>query len=85
MRELSKLIIQTDTLDTVKIELPDIDMVPDVPTYSGERYILDLSKLTTHEDILKVLKHYSTRVVLDVLEISGIEEYVKPYDNRKTH
>ena len=76
--------VEIEVVDPVEIVLPDV--VPDVPNYhNGIKYILDLDKLKTHEDVLKVLKHFSTRVVLDVLEVNGIEEYVRPYDNGQTH
>lgn len=74
--------VEIEIVEPVDIVLPDV--VPDVPIYSNDiRYILDLEKLKTHEDVIRVLKHFSTRVVLDVLEVSGIEEYVKPYNNNQ--
>lgn len=76
--------VEIEMIEPIEIVLPDV--VPDVPEYRNEsRYILDLNKLKTHEDVIKVLKHFSTRVVLDVLEISGIEEHVKPFDNKQIH
>lgn len=42
------------------------------------KYSLDLSKIKTHEDVLKVLNHLAKKVDLTIQETEGIEEYVKP-------
>lgn len=84
--------MKTEVVEPIEIEVSDIipDVIPDLlhpnkgGTYGGQ-YILDLSKLKTHEDIIKVLKHFSTRVVLDVFEIENIEQYVKPVSNNQLH
>lgn len=41
-------------------------------------YSLDLAKIKTHEDVLKVLNHLAKNVDLTIKETEGIEEYVKP-------
>lgn len=65
----------------------DTDIVPDVSTaipdilsfsIGGHKYILDPNKLKTQEDIINIIKHFSTRVELNVSETIGIEQYVKP-------
>jgi len=48
------------------------------PVYLPHEYSIDLEKLKTQEDILKVLKHIANKVELNLSEIQGIEEYVKP-------
>lgn len=84
--------MKTEVVEPIEIEVSDIipDVIPDLlhPNQGegyGGQYILDLSKLKTHEDIIKVLKHFSTRVVLDVFEIENIEQYVKPVTDNQLH
>lgn len=74
-----------EEVEPVEAILPDV--VPDVQEFliGGRKYILDLSKLKTQEDVISVLKHFSTRVELHVFDINGIEQYVKPVSSTKTH
>lgn len=58
-------------------ELPWVEDPKSVLEYSW-RYSLDLSKLKTHEDVLKVLNHLAKNVDLTIQETEGIEQYVKP-------
>ncbi|MEK1828792.1 hypothetical protein AAAC51_06485 [Priestia megaterium] len=51
----------------------------------GQKYILDLSKVKTQQDVLNVLNHFSTKVELYVYDTAGIEQYVKPVSDTKTH
>lgn len=83
MREMKRL--QIEELEPVEAILPDV--VPDVQEFliGGKKFILDPSKLKTQEDVLNVLKHFSTRVELHVFEIDGIERYVKPVSSTQTH
>jgi hypothetical protein len=88
MREMNRLEIKE--LEPVEVILPDVVpdvVVPDVQEFliGGRKYILDTSKLKTQEDVLNVIKHFSTRVELHVFEIEGIERYVKPISNTQTH
>lgn len=81
--------LKIDTIEPVEVVLPDVvpDVtIPDFPINSGgQKYILDPSKLKTQEDVINVLKHFSTRVELHVFETKGIEEYVKPISPTTTH
>lgn len=62
------------------------DTVPDVAVFEFHgKFILDPTKLKTQEDILKVIKHFSTRVELHVFEVEGIEQYVKPVSPKQSH
>lgn len=63
------------------------DVVPDILTFTfeGNKYILDPQTLKTQEDIVKVIKHFSTRVELSVFETKGIEKYVKALEKTNTH
>lgn len=66
------------------------DAVPEVGeihffSTDGRKYILDLDTVKTQEDIVTVLKHFSTRVELRVFEINGIEQYVKPITDTLVH
>lgn len=73
--------------DAVEIDnVSDVKELPlSVDSTGGYEYILDPSTLKTQEDIVRVLKHFSTRVTLDVFETVGIEKYVKPVTPMKTH
>ncbi len=88
MREMNRL--TTEELEPVEGILPDVVpdvVVPDVSDFliGGSKYILDPSTLKTQEDVLNVIKHFSTRVELHVFDIVGIERYVKPVTNNQTH
>lgn len=60
-------------------DFPWVEDPQSVVNYSW-RYSLDLSKLKTHHDVLKVLNHLAKKVDLTIQETEGIEEYVKPSD-----
>lgn len=77
----------TSTLsDVVVNDVPDITTLPlSITENGGSDYILDLSTLKTEEDIVRVLRHFSTRVFLHVFETSGIERYVKPVTPTKQY
>ncbi|WP_435817580.1 hypothetical protein [Gottfriedia acidiceleris] len=69
-------------------EVPNVDVVvPDIQQFliGGSKFILDTTTLKTQEDVINVLKHFSTRVELHVFETVGIERYVKPVTNTQTH
>lgn len=77
--------MKTQELEPVEAILPDV--VPDIQEFiiGGRKYILDPTKLKTQEDVLNVIKHFSTRVELHVFETTGIEQYVKPISATPTH
>lgn len=84
--------LSIDTLDPAEMIEPDVvpdaeKELPGVQTFfsNGNKYILDPSKLKTQEDVIKVIKHFASRVELHVFEIEGIEKYVKPITNTKLH
>ncbi|MFE4029226.1 hypothetical protein ACFX4N_24015 [Priestia sp. YIM B13551] len=76
-----------EILEPEELVQSDKEVTPNVQEFffGGSKYILDLSKLKTQEDIINVIKHFSTRVELHVFDIAGIEQYVKPVSSTQTH
>lgn len=74
-----------ETVETTEEIEPDV--VPDLLTFfvEGRKYILDPKTLVTQEDVINVIKHFSSRVELHVFQIKGIEKYVKPLESTNIH